>query len=235
MKKTNYKTLIIDDEKHCRSALIRSIKKCCSNLTVIADVCSVEEARVVLSRHNVDLIFLDVEMPEESGFDLMEQLEFNPIPTIFTTAHEGYALKALKKQAVDYLLKPIDHKELITAVDKLNRSNEVSDKQLQKVAFPTLNGLQFIDPVELVRCQAEGAYTRLFMLEGAILVSKNIGYVEKLLKGYNFYRIHKSHLINLSHVAKYIKGKGGVVIMSDNTEVGVSKRKREDFLLAICH
>ncbi len=229
-----YKTLIVDDEAHCRNALQRSIEQYCPQLHILDSVDSVSQARVSLSQYTPDLIFLDVEMPGEDGFDFVEQLAF-PIPIIFTTAYDVYALKALKEQALDYLLKPVEEKELIAAVNKLRQKPETVQRSgiAQKVALPTAQGFVLCCPDEIVRCEADGAYTRVFRTNTPLMVSRNIGYVESLLAAYCFFRVHKSHLINLHHVIEYVRGNGGTALMSDHAQIDISKRKREDFLLAL--
>ncbi len=230
MKPLLYKTIIIDDEEHCRTSLKRTIDQYCPQLKVVDSVSNATEARKSIYSNNPDLIFLDVEMPQEDGFELIEQLGSKTIPTIFTTAYESYALKALKKQAVDYLLKPVDEKELIAAVNKLDVPQSVATT---KVALPTSQGFIFCDPEEIIRCEADGSYTKIYKVDGTILVSRNIGYIEELLNNQDFFRSHKSHLVNLLHVKEYIRGRGGFAVMSDNAQIEISKRKREDFLLAI--
>jgi len=234
MKPQLYKALIVDDEEHCRDALQRAIGHYCPQLKIIGKASNVAQARELLFEHKPDILFLDVEMPEENGFDLLEQMDSKAIPTIFTTAHESYALKALKKRALDYLLKPIQGAELIAAINKLeyNKHNSATTSN-GKIALPTTQGFTFSYPEDILRCEADGAYTRIFRIKDSLLVSRNIGHIEGLLKKHDFFRVHKSHLINLGHVREYIRGKGGTVIMSDNSSVEVSKRKREDFLLAV--
>lgn len=233
MKTQTLKTLIVDDEDHCRTALQRSIKQYCPQLKVVDSVNSVAKARVSIYHTAPDLIFLDVEMPEETGFDLLEQAGIKSVPVIFTTAHESYALRALKNRALDFLLKPIDGKELIAAVNKLDSPEGIEAVKPGKIALPTSKGLVFSNPEEIIRLKADGSYTTVFRLDDSFLVSYNLGHVEKLLSGYSFFRVHKSYLINLNHVNEYLRGSGGFAIMSDGEEVEVSKRKREDFLLAI--
>lgn len=233
MKPALHKALIIDDEEHCRNALQNLILRYCPQLQVTGNVGSVFEARQNMIEHRPDLIFLDVEMPEENGFDLLEQLGAGAIPVIFTTAYERYALPALKKQAIDYLLKPVESKELIAAINKLKIPQLTSPREPGKIALPTLKGLIFSSSQDIIHCQADGSYTRVFQTKGSLLVSRNIGQIEDLLAPHGFFRVHKSHLVNLRHVKEYIRGKGGLLVMSDGVHVEVSKRKREDFLLAV--
>lgn len=233
MSRVPLKTLIVDDEEHCRTALERIISEHCPQLRVTDSVHSVASARRSIYRQKPDLVFLDVEMPEEDGFDLIDELDAETTRVIFTTAHGHYALKALKNRALDYLLKPIQLKELLASLRKLEEKPGGRQKdEMDRVALPTLKGLVFCEPGEIIRCQADGAYTQVFRKQGSLLVSRNIGQLEELLRGKSFFRVHKSHLINLQHAREYIRGSGGFVVMSDGTQVEVSKRKREDFLLA---
>ena len=231
-KLDTYKVWIVDDEEHCRSALERAITQYCPHLKIIASVESVDTALPLMVTKRPQLVFLDVEMPEEDGFQLLQQLKPFNIPVIFTTAHERYALPALKQQALDYLLKPIEPRELVTAVNKLEYPEHIMDNN-SKIALPTLKGLCFVSVDDIIRCEADGAYTNFILTEGTLLVSRNIGAVEALLQHHRFFRTHKSHLVNLRHVKEYIRGKGGTLIMSDHSSVEVSKRKREDFLITI--
>jgi two-component system LytT family response regulator len=230
------KTLIVDDEEHCRNALQRKIKEYCPQIEVVDSVNSVSEARKSLHNLKPDLIFLDVEMPSESGFDFLDQLTNKTIPIIFTTAHESYALRALKKRALDYLLKPVDGQDLIKAVNKTDEPRVAqSVSQSGRVALPTTQGLLFFDPDEIIRCEADGSYSKVYTetKPKPVLVSRNLGWVEKEVPSSSFFRVHKSHLVNLEHVTEYIRGSGGFAVMSDGSHIEISKRKREDFLLAL--
>lgn len=243
------KAVIIDDETRSRETLDLLVKDYCKNVTVIAQANSVQSGVKTIDEYSPDLIFLDIELQDGTGFDLLEKVAGSNFHVIFTTAFENYALKALKLSAVDYLLKPINHEELVAAVNKVeslllkeypNKNFELLLQNLQnntgrhKIALPSSDGLTFINVHDIIRCQADGSYTHFFFKEHKkILVSKKIKEYEELLGPYNFVRIHHSHLVNLNEVTKYVRGDGGYVVMSDGQTVYVSKRKKEDFMSAL--
>lgn len=236
MKNSKYKALIVDDEVHCCNTLNRLIKQHCPQIEIIGSANSVDQAKPRFVEGAIDLIFLDVEMPEKNGFELLNQGNYQNIQTIFTTAHEKYALPALRNGALDLLLKPVAADDLVNAVDKLGQNRNVTPKKINgKIALPTLKGISFCFPHEIIRFEADGAYTRVIRLEDSIMVSRNIGYLEKIMDSNLFFRVHRSHLVNLSHIRQYIRGKGGEIVMSDESYIEVSRTKREDLLLAICY
>ncbi|MFY0673605.1 MAG: response regulator transcription factor [Bacteroidia bacterium] len=243
------RAVIIDDEVRSRESLEILVKENCKNVEVVALAESVESGLATLKQHKPDLLFLDIELQDGTGFDLLEKSALDDFHVIFTTAFENYALKALKLSAVDYLLKPINAEELVQAVNKAeelsdndstNKNFELLLQNLQnstgkhKIALPTSEGLTFINVSDIIRCQADGSYTHFFFKDRKkILVSKKIKEYEELLSPYNFVRVHHSHLVNLDEVAKYVRGDGGYVVMSDGETVYVSKRKKEDFMSAL--
>ncbi len=243
------RAVIIDDELRSRESLDILVKENCPNVQVIALAESVETGVAAIKEHKPDLIFLDIELQDGTGFDLLEKSAAADFHVIFTTAFENYALKALKISAVDYLLKPINAEELVQAVNKAkdlrskkdtNKNFELLLQNLQsnsgkhKIALPTSEGLTFINVSDIIRCQADGSYTHFFFKDKKkILVSKKIKEYEELLSPYNFVRVHHSHLVNLDEVTKYVRGDGGYVVMSDGETVYVSKRKKEDFMAAL--
>lgn len=234
MKNSLIKALVVDDEKHCRDSLKACLAKVCPQVKIIHSVDSAAEARKLVKGHSYDVIFLDVEMPHEDGLSFIDSIDSLEFPVIFTTAHNTYALKAIKSRALDYLLKPINKADLALAINKLyHKEKKPTNISYSKVPLPTLEGLVFNYPSEIIRCEADGAYTHIYMQGNSLIVSQNIGVIENILRPYGFFRIHKSYLINLNHIKQYIKGRGGSVIMADNAQLEVSRRKREDFLLAV--
>lgn len=241
--------VIIDDEKRSRESLELLVKDYCPNVNVLDMADSVASGVECVKKHKPDLLFLDIEMQDGTGFDLLEKVAGNNFYVIFTTAFENYALRALKLSAVDYLLKPINAEELQAAVAKasdimaqkstennfqLLLQNLQSNTGMHKIALPTSEGLTFINVHDIIRCQADGSYTHFyFKTQKKLLVSKKIKEYEELLSPYNFVRVHHSHLVNLDEVTKYVRGDGGYVVMSDGETVYVSKRKKEDFMAAL--
>jgi two-component system LytT family response regulator len=240
--------IIIDDEQHCIDRLSGLLKEYCSDAVQLAGVySSVPDGLAALRRQSPDLVFLDVMIQDETGFDLLQLLPAIPFDIIFTTAFEKYAVQAFKFSAIDYLLKPIDPADLRQAVDKLARKKEQKEwpdkldtllhnlKTIEgnskRIGIPTINGFTFLQVNDIVRCQSEINYTTLFLKDRQkITVAKTLKEFEELLSDYNFYRVHNSHLINLACIKNYNKGKGGFVLMSDNSEIEVSTRRKEEFL-----
>jgi len=241
------RALIIDDEDIARENLRGLLEEYCPEVEIIGLCCNVAEGIAGISEHDPDLIFLDVRMQGETGFDLLAQIKDVTFDVIFTTAHDEYALKAFKFSAVDYILKPIDIQELKAAVakaqEKLKNKSEKNrfsymmdnmksrNNSFNKIALPTTDGLTFVKRDDIIRCESADNYTQFFLVNGGkIMVSKTIKYFEELLEEYNFFRVHQSHLINLTHIVQYHKGKGGYAVMADNSAVIVSRRKKEAFL-----
>ncbi len=238
------KALIIDDEKSSRDILRGFVESYCEDIEIIDEAESAEQGIEQIKELKPQLIFLDIELPLGSGFDLLDACKNTEFDVIFTTAHDQYALQAIKVCALDYLLKPISATDLKAAVAKIREQNysgttspqigafveNISNlnKQLSNIVLPTLDGFLVVKISEIIRCEADKNYT-LFTLENneKILVSKTLKEFEELLHEMDFIRVHQSHLINASHVQRYIKGSGGYVKMSDDSIIEVSRRKKE--------
>ena len=243
------KVIIVDDQEMCRETLkdtLLSFKK----IKVIAECSSAAEAEKVLTQLKPDLVFLDVEMPGKSGIDLLHDLQEVDFETIFTTSHSRYALQALRAEALDYLLKPVQERELAEALHKYaikqNKQNlskqfeeflnsrQNQSGQLKKISVPTSNGLEFIKLDDIIRLKAEINYTNIYLCEGRkITVARTLKEFEKMLSGNGFVRIHNSHIINLNYLKKYTKGNGGVVFLEDGTQLDVSRQRKEEFLTTL--
>ena len=232
---------IVDDEKRGRDSLKRLLIEYCPSIEVVGEGGTVEEAIELINEKQPDLVFLDVEMPRGSGFDLLRRFDPVPFRTIFITAHQHYAIKAIRNDAVDYLLKPLDVDELVAAVDKMMNSvsnsasgvataQNILNSRQGKIAVPVKDGIAFLHPDEIIRLQADGSYTHIFTVNGRYTASKNIKEYEDILNAAVFFRAHHSHLINLSHVKSFSRAEGYFVLMSDGSEVEVSRRRKEDFL-----
>ena len=242
------KAIIVDDEEKNREGLARMIDQFCHDVAVVGKAESASAAKKAIQEHQPDLVFLDIEMPGGNGFSLLEEMPNPNFQVIFTTAHADYAIKAIKFAALDYLLKPININELKTAVEKAiinmnaaqdgsllkkkievlkdNRKNEGFD--FEKIALPTSDGIDFYEIREILRCEADRAYCKFHMLNGQkVVVSKPLKEFEDLLEECNFFRVNKSNMINLNQIKKYVKGKGGYLILSDDSHVDVSVRRKE--------
>ena len=240
------KTIIVDDERHSCEALQILIKDCCPELSVAAICYSGEEAlREIVSLHP-QLVFLDIEMPNMNGFQLLEQLPKIDFELIFTTSYDQYAIKAIKFSALDYLLKPVDREELQKAVEKVERktSNNFSQQleillqkvnqpsiPVQRIALPTMQGLELVPVNSIISCSASNNYTEFSLSDKRkILVSRTLKETEEILEGYAFLRVHHSYIINLNEIVRYIKGEGGYVIMTDTSHIDVCRSQKELYM-----
>ena len=240
--------IIVDDETPGIESLQILLKKHCPSVKIIGVANSIDEAEEKITSSNPDIVFLDIEMPDGTGFEILKRLKNINFNVIFTTAHDRYAIKAIKHDALDYLLKPIDSDELIEAIKKCEENKRKGTtyqpiqiealfdtfnqtKKIQKLPVKTLDGVVFINLNDIVRLAAHSNYTSIFLITGKkIVASKTLKEFEDLLADTNFFRIHNTHLINLAYVDKYIKGEGGSVIMSDSSEVEVSRAKKTELL-----
>jgi two-component system LytT family response regulator len=240
------KAIIIDDELHCSKRLelmladANAIELCGSFQTV-------DDGLKAIKQIKPQLVFLDVEINNETGFHLLQKLPVISFDVIFTTAYDKYAVQAFKFSAVDYLLKPIDEFELNESINKLQEkisekektkkletlfyNISVTNNKSKKICVPVMTGIEFISLNNIIRCESNINYTTLFMKDKQKLtVSKTLKEFEELLREYNFFRVHNSHLINLDYIKKYNKGHGGTVIMDDGSEIEVSVRRKDEFL-----
>jgi len=237
--------IIVDDEARGRRMLKALCEEYCENLEIVGMAASVTEAKTIIDELKPDVVFLDIQMPVHSGFALLEQYNEIPFEIIFTTAHDQYALQAFKFSAIDYLLKPIEIDELINAVEKVqeikgftNRSNRLdllkealTAKSINKIALTTQDGFTFVRFEDIIRCEAQGNYTSVYLTDGSsLLITKTLRHYEDILEDKQFFRIHKSHLINLSYIRRFIKGKQSMVETTDGKSIEVSLRKREALL-----
>lgn len=240
------KAIIIDDELHC----INRLKLLLNDLNDVIELCgsfqSVDDGLQAIKQIKPQLIFLDVEIDKETGFDLLKRFPSINFEVIFTTAHNKYAVEAFKFSAIDYLLKPVDENDLAKAIHKLQEkiSTKESIKKFEnllfnlnaantskKICVPVVNGFEFISLNNIIRCESDVNYTTLFMKNNhKLTVSKTLKEFEEMLHDYNFYRVHNSHLINIDHIKSYNKRDGGIVIMDDGSEVEVSVRRKDSFL-----
>jgi two-component system LytT family response regulator len=245
------KAILVDDEPDGVRALKKMLELHCPNVNVAA-TCS----NAIVAKHHIkeiqpDVVFLDIQMPEKSGLELLTELPAKNFEVIFVTAHNEYMLQALQYSAADYLLKPVDEDRLIDAVQRVEKRLETGKKEDRtdallhnlsktgspaemRLCLPTLKGFIVLRLEDIIYCEAERSYT-IFHIDGnkTVTVSKPLLDYDNLLKDTSFLRIHKSFLINLLHVKEYQRGEGGLVIMSDNAEIEVSRRKKDQFLMKI--
>jgi two-component system, LytTR family, response regulator len=239
--------VIIEDEKKSREVLETLVKSNCPDVNLIGSADSVNQGITLIKKANPSLVFLDIEMADGSGFDLLEQLSQARFDVIFTTASDQHALRAIKYSAIDYLLKPIDADELKAAVEKIQKKKALPDnlenlqfllqnlrkpaEQYTKITLPTGNAYEIVNVKDIIRCEADGSYTSFFLeSKKKMLVSASLKHYEDLLPENDFIRVHHHHLININHVVRYLKTDGGYAVMSDGTQIEISRRKKEAFL-----
>ncbi len=242
------KAIIIDDEKIGAETLQLLLQQYCTEVTIAAVVHSPEEGIHCIKELKPDLVFLDIEMPTATGFDVIQATDKLSYELIFTTAYENYAIRAFKAQAVDYLLKPIDTDELVAAVknatarietkkansDNISRLDELLKNTNKKIQIPTNAGTLVIGANEIIRMESDSNYTNIFLKDGRkILVSKTLKSMAEKLKGLNFQRVHRAHLVNLDELERYIKGDGGTVVLKDRTAIPVARIHKTELLARI--
>jgi two-component system LytT family response regulator len=245
-----YTAIIIDDEKNSRDSLQKKIIQYCPALSVVSLCENGEEGIHAIESLQPDMVFLDVEMPRMNGFNMLQQLKNRDFELIFTTAYDHYAIQAIRFSALDYLVKPIEAENLIQAVSRAmeKRKTPASNQRIetllynlidekkfpQRIAIPSLEGLQFIEIAGILYLEAKSNYTEIYLQYGPRLtVSKTLKDFDELLPPSLFIRIHHSHLINKNHVLKYLKGEGGQVVMRNGAILDVARRKKEEFMKAI--
>jgi two-component system LytT family response regulator len=239
-----YNAIIIDDDPFSHEIIKDLVASVSADFQIAAEYYSVREAVLKLPKVEVDLVFLDMELKDGKGFDVLEQLEEINFETIITTSHDSFMLQAIKHASVDYLLKPIKNKEFKEAIHRFEkRMDKIGQRKsresgvmngVSKLALPMQEGLILLNISEIVRLESDGAYTRFVLADGKEhVVSKNLGIFEEQLSAHSFFRVHHSHLVNLEQVRTYVKGDGGSVLMTDGSTVDVSRRKKEEFLKAL--
>jgi len=241
------KAILIDDEVHCLDTLSILLNDYCPDVQVMERCKSAKQGLAAIEKHNPVLVFLDIEMPVMNGFELLEQFTEIPFAIIFTTSYDQYAIKAIHISALDYLLKPIDPKELITAIHKVEMQkhlpsseqfemliNQVKHKEagFHKIAVPTAEGFELIPADQVVRCEADDNYTYVFLKnKNKIVACRTLKEMEEQVQDFSFFiRVHHSYLVNMNEVIKYVRGEGGYLVMSDGSTVNVS-RSRKDALM----
>jgi two-component system, LytTR family, response regulator len=240
------KAIIVDDEPDCCETLATLLERYCPEVK-IADICySGEAALLAIQEQPPQILFLDIEMPQMNGFELLEKIFEVNFELIFTTSYDQYAIKAIRFSALDYLLKPIDREELQKAVQKAReRLQHPLPQQLeillhklnhlvtpvQKIAIPTMEGLQLIPVHSIISCASSSNYTILHLKNNQKLtVSRTLKEMEELLEEYGFLRAHHSNLVNFNEINRYVRGEGGYLLMSDGSAIDVSRSKKEMLL-----
>lgn len=240
------RTVIIEDETLVRSLIRNLLKENCHDAEVVGEADGVETGLKMILQTHPDLVLLDVKMEDGSGFDLIRQYQGDPFKVIFITAYEEFAIRAIKLSAVDYILKPISPEELKKAIEKtgqllaadydmkvrtlLGNINNPSNGD-KKIVLRTQEKYHYINVHDILYCESDSSYTKFFLYDKTmIMVSRTLKEFEEILAGYGFYRLQKSFLINLRQIKAYEKSDGGCIILSDNSKVPISEKKKEEFL-----
>ncbi len=242
------KVVIIDDENRTRNLIRKMVESFGLDVTCNAEGQDLKSGLKVIQEEDPDIVLLDIQMPDGSGFDLLNLVENKRFKVIFITAHEEFAIKAIKFSAFDYILKPVDADELektlkkaITEIKEENQftindtqyaalSQNIIPKQKQRLVLKTQESIYVVDLKDIIRCEADRNYTSFYLHNKTkILVSKTLKEYDLMLSPFNFLRVQQSHLINLDYVDRYDKGQGGAVVMKDGSQVPLSQSKREIF------
>ena len=234
--------IIVEDEETSREILKNYLAKYCPNVKLVGEAGNVEEALVLIRNNELDLVFLDVEMPYGNAFDLLEKVGNRLFETVFITAYDQYAIDALNAHASYYLLKPISIDKLIEAVDYVFKIKEkennlqhsvlrlVNKKITGKITIPQQSGFEVLEIENILYCQADDNYTKIFLKDSKKLVSKTLKYFEGMLSDKGFARVHKSYLVNVNSIKEYRKGKGGSVVLIKGKEIMVSPSRKKELL-----
>jgi two-component system, LytTR family, response regulator len=240
------KAIIIDDEPDCVKLLALQLKMYCPQVQVTGEYNDSGEGLNGIKALQPDIVFLDIEMPVMNGFQLLEKTGNVCFSLIFVTAYDKFAVKAFRYSALDYLLKPIDAKDLITAVEKASQQHWPQKQQLHllkqqlqspgksfpdKIALPYQNGVSFAEINTIVYCESDNNYTRFHITGGQqYTVAKTLGDIQEVLEERNFLRVHRQYLVNLEHIKKYVRGEGNYLVMSDGQQIPVARNQKERLL-----
>ena len=241
------RTVIVDDEINSSESLNTLLTKYCSGVEVVAIANGVEDGLHTIRQFNPDLVMLDIQMQDGTGFDLLKRIENPEFQLIFTTAFDEYAIKAFKFSAIDYLLKPIELEELEAAVERakalqssrmekgshepLIKNLLAYDRSNPRITISTEQALEILPVKDIVRLESDGNYTHFHLIDDRkIVASKHLKHYDEMMIGQNFMRVHKSHIINLNYVTRYIKSEGGSIQMANGHEVPLSRRRKDLFL-----
>ncbi len=241
--------IIVDDEEKSIAVLQELLLQSDFDVNVLASASSVEEAMFVINKNinKVDILFLDIEIIGGTSFEILQKINTEQIKIIFTTAHEEYALKAIKVYAFDFILKPIDCFELYNAVEKylaytsnekskLNNTDKIAvkDKFFERLAIPTLTDVTYLNKEDIIYFCSDKNYSTIYLLNGEkIVTSKNIGFYETILSDYGFIRIHNFYLVNVLQIKKYIKGKSGLIELYNGTKLEVALSRKKEVLKSL--
>jgi two-component system LytT family response regulator len=238
------KAILLDDEPYCVQLLALQLQQHCPNVQVLAQCTDSTEGLSLIRQLKPDVVFLDIEMPQLNGFQLLEQLDDIPFRVIFVTAYDEFALKAFRFSALDYLLKPVDRPDLLAAVAKAERQQRLDMRQVdllkaqyqsgqypQKLAVPFQGGVIFVDLNQIVYCESDSNYTKLILTTGKQhLLSKTLREVQEFLEERNFLRVHRQYVVNLDHIHMYKKGEGNYLVMTNQACIPIGRTLKDSLL-----
>ncbi|WP_394992277.1 LytR/AlgR family response regulator transcription factor [Emticicia sp.] len=240
------KAIIIDDEPNAVELLVLRLAQKCPQIEVVAQFTNSVKGVEAIKLHQPDIVFLDIEMPQLNGFQVLEAVEDIPFHLIFVTAYDKFALKAFRYSAIDYLLKPIETQELIEAVSKVEKQIKTSKEQVNhfrnqyqnfnktlpdKIALPYQNGVTFVAIKDIVYCEADNTYTKVFMNDGQhFLVTKTLLSIQEVLEEREFLRVHRQYIINLNQIKKYVKGEGNYLIMNNDKSIPIGRSQKDKLI-----
>jgi two-component system LytT family response regulator len=245
------KAIIVDDENNARELLGKLLNRYFAGKIIVLEKCdSVDSAVLAIQNHKPDIVFLDIQMPHKNGFELFKEVTEVNFETIFVTAYKDFAVNAIKCSALDYLLKPINHLDLMSAIKRfetkqnsINNHNRIEllldnlnteANHFNKIVLPTDFGFELVKPSHILYCEADGNYTKVNLLDGKVmLVAKTLKYIEELLANDIFIRTHKSYVVNINYVSRFDKSNDLHVVLSNNEKIPVSVRKKDDFINAV--
>lgn len=239
------RAIIIDDEFNAVKNLKWEIESFCNDIEICDTFTSPLEAISAINYLKPDCVFLDIEMPEMDGFQLLERLTFRDFDLIITSAYDNYAIKAFKEHAVDYLLKPIDSEDLLKAVNRVRKNQEgnalgnqlkniiksyIPEKKFTRLAMPILGKTIFVDFKDILYCKSEGSYTEIHFKEDNMeVLSKKIKEIEEQTDD-TFFRVHNSYLVNLHYVKEYVKNEGPYLVLTNGATIPISRAKKNELL-----
>lgn len=236
------KAVLVDDEKHPLTTLSWKLDRFCPDVTILEQFTDSSKALDYLRETQPDILFLDIEMPRLDGFELLEELGDFSFEVIFTTAYDEFGIRAVKVDALDYLLKPVQNKELKAAIEKYKNKHHDTPKtevlfsnqplpKKKRIALATKERIQYVAPEDIVLCSSDSNYTLIYLTNGSKkIISRTLKDVEKWLTPYGFFRVHLSHLVNLQHIKEYVRSDGGYLLLSNGRTLPVARNRKEDLL-----
>lgn len=240
------KAIILDDEPDCVKLLALQLKMSCPQIDVIAECTDSIDGLKKIQDLVPDIVFMDIEMPRMNGFQVLEAIGDINFSLVFVTAYDKFAVKAFRYSAIDYLLKPIDTKELQECVRKIEKQKKIDQRQIDllktqysyprktlpdKIALPFQNGVSFVQITDIIYCEADNNYTKFYLKNGQVtLISKILRDIQETLEERNFLRVHRQFLVNLDQISRYVKGEGNYLIMSNDTTIPVARNQKDKLI-----